>query len=67
MGSAGSLDENIKIGDIVVPKYSVCGDGASRYLNKNLGDEFLKNEYPTESFTNNLINILNKEKIKKRI
>ena len=64
LGSAGSLDENIKIGDIVVPKYSVCGDGASRYLNKNLEDEFLKNEYPTESFTNNLINILNKEKIK---
>ena len=63
LGSAGSLDKSINIGDIVIPKYSVCGDGASRYLNKNLEDEFLKEEYPTESFTNNLINILNKEKI----
>lgn len=35
LGSSGSLDENIKISDIVVPKYSICGDGASRYLNKN--------------------------------
>ena len=64
LGSAGSLDEKINIGDIVVPKYSVCGDGASRYLNKNLEDEFLKEEYPTESFTNNLIDILDKEEIK---
>ena len=44
LGSAGSLDEKINIGDIVVPKYSICGDGASRYLNKNLEDEFLKNK-----------------------
>lgn len=64
LGSSGSLDENIKIGDIVVPKYSICGDGASRYLNKNLEDEFLKKEYPTKGFTNNLIDILKNEKIK---
>ena len=64
LGSAGSLDENIKIGDIVVPKYSICGDGASRYLNKNLEDEFLKEEYPTESITNNLISILKERNIK---
>jgi len=63
LGSAGSLDENIKIGDIVVPKYSICGDGASRYLNKNLEDEFLKNKYPSEEFTKNLINILDKKNI----
>jgi len=64
LGSSGSLDENIKISDIVVPKYSICGDGASRYLNKNLEDEFLKKEYPTKGFTNNLIDILKNEKIK---
>lgn len=64
LGSAGSLDENIKIGDIVVPTYSICGDGASRYLNKNLEDEFLKEKYPTKQFTNELINILNKNNIK---
>ena len=64
LGSAGSLDENIKIGDIVIPEYSICGDGASRYLNKNLEDEFLKREYPSKDFTNKLINILKEENIK---
>jgi purine-nucleoside phosphorylase len=64
LGSAGSLDDNIKIGDIVVPEYSICGDGTSRYLNKDLEDEFLKKEYPSKDFTNQLINLLKKEKIK---
>lgn len=64
LGSAGSLDKNIKIGDIVIPKYSICGDGASRYLNKNLKDEFLKEEYPTETITSDLINILKQKNIK---
>ena len=32
VGSVGSLDEKIGIGDIVIPKYSICGDGASRYI-----------------------------------
>lgn len=32
VGSVGSLDENISIGDIVIPQYSICGDGASRYI-----------------------------------
>lgn len=64
LGSAGSLDENIKIGDIVVPEYSICGDGASRYLNKNLDDEFLKKQYPSKEFTDKLIDILEKEDIK---
>ena len=63
LGSAGSLDENIKIGDIVIPEYSICGDGASRYLNSNLEDEFLKKKYPTEGFTKILINILGHQKI----
>lgn len=64
LGSAGSLDENIKIGDIVVPKYSICGDGASRYLNKNLEDEFLKNKYPSEEFTKKLIDVLNEKELR---
>lgn len=63
LGSAGSLDKDIKIGDIVVPKYSICGDGASRYLNNNLEDEFLKKEYPSEKFTNKLISVLNEKNI----
>lgn len=64
IGSTGSLDKDIKIGDIVIPEYSICGDGASRYLNKNLEDEFLKKEYPSKEITNKLINILKKENIK---
>ena len=64
LGSAGALDENLKIGDLTVPKYSICGDGASRYLNKNLEDEFLKKEYPSENITNILMNILDKNEIK---
>lgn len=64
LGSTGSLDENIKIGDIVIPEYSICGDGASRYLNENLEDEFLKKEYPTKKLTNELIDILQDKEIK---
>jgi len=32
IGSVGALDEKIGIGDIVIPDYSICGDGASRYI-----------------------------------
>ena len=64
LGSAGSLDNNIKIGDIVIPEYSLCGDGASRYLNSNMEDEFLKKEYPSKDITSRLIKILEKENIK---
>ena len=32
IGSVGSMDIDIGIGDIVIPEYSVCGDGASRYI-----------------------------------
>jgi purine-nucleoside phosphorylase len=64
LGSVGSLDENIKIGDIVIPKYSICGDGASRYLNDNLEDEFLKKQYPSKEFTNKLLDIIKQKNIK---
>lgn len=64
IGSAGSLDKNVKIGDVVIPKYSICGDGASRYLNKNLEDEFLKKEYPTKEITSDLLGLLKKVNIK---
>ena len=64
LGSTGSLDEKIKISDIVIPKYSICGDGASRYLNKNLEDELFKKEYPTKEITKELINLLKEQNIK---
>lgn len=32
ISSVGALDTEIGIGDIVIPEYSVSGDGASRYI-----------------------------------
>lgn len=60
LGSAGSLDEKIKIGDIVIPKCSVCGDGSSRYLNINLEDEFGKEEYPYGNLNDKVVDACNK-------
>jgi len=49
VGSVGALDPTIGIGDIVIPEYSVCGDGASRYIaGQQLtgGDVFGERAYP---------------------
>lgn len=47
IGSVGALDAGIRIGDIVVPEYSVCGDGASRYIaSEALSDVFGEKAYP---------------------
>ena len=49
IGSAGALDKNIGIGDIVIPEYSISGDGTCRYLtNKKLteNDSFGEKNYP---------------------
>ncbi len=48
IGSVGSLSKDINIADIVIPKASICGDGASRYLNSDLQDDFGKIENPNE-------------------
>ena len=57
LGSVGSLDEIISIGDIVIPEYSICGDGASRYLNDNLEDDFGQKFYPDKQSNKRLIEI----------
>ncbi|QAA32193.1 phosphorylase [Clostridium manihotivorum] len=51
ISSVGALDTKIGIGDIVIPEYSVCGDGASRYIASNkLGiDVFGERVYPDAS------------------
>lgn len=36
IGSVGALDERLEIGDVVLPEKSICGDGASRYLQRSL-------------------------------
>ena len=67
IGSVGSLDESIKIGDLVIPEYSLVGDGSSRYFNDNFEDEFMKKKYPSENITNKLIDVLKKENYKYHI
>lgn len=57
IGSVGSLDEKIGIGDIVVPEYSICGDGASRYIateSLKSSDIFGDKAYPDEDLFNAL-------------
>lgn len=63
VGSVGSLDENIGIGDIVIPEYSICGDGASRYLaNKTLkiNDVFGKKIFPDSNLLDTIVNVTDK-------
>lgn len=52
IGSVGSLDKDIDIGSIVIPEYSICGDGVCRYLTgKNLKDSntFGEKYYPNKN------------------
>jgi purine-nucleoside phosphorylase len=58
IGSVGALDKNIGIGDIVIPEYSVCGDGACRYLtNKKLidNDPFGERNYPNKELFEKIV------------
>lgn len=55
IGSVGSLDEKIHIGDIVIPEWSVSGDGASRYIFNDLlkeNDVFGDKVYPDSKLFN---------------
>ena len=64
IGSVGSLSNEIKIGDIVIPTGSICCDGASRYLNDNFEDEFFKIEYPSLEFTKRIVELVQSKNIK---
>lgn len=56
IGSVGSLSPEIGIGDIVVPEYSVCGDGASRYLANSLAkDPFGTRAWPDAALYETLL------------
>lgn len=63
-GSVGALKENIKIGDIFLPEFSMCGDGAVKYFTKeNVADNYCfgKKFYPSESLQKRLINYMDKQ------
>jgi len=58
IGSVGGLDENLKIGDIVIPEYSICGDGACRYLTDKKvfeSDCFGEKYYPNKEIYERLV------------
>lgn len=56
IGSVGSLDECIGIGDIVIPEWSICGDGASRYIaSTTLKDVFGEKAYPNHELYLNVL------------
>ena len=48
LSSVGALSEKFGIGDILIPRYCVCGDGASRYISseRDLADVFGEKTYP---------------------
>lgn len=47
VSSVGGLSDAMNIGDIVLPEYSACGDGASRYLSDDYkNDNFGDRQYP---------------------
>lgn len=55
IGSAGALDKNINIGDLIVPEFSINGVGACRYLFENLADDFEQKYYPNQNLSKKLI------------
>jgi len=58
IGSVGALDTHIRIGDIVIPEYSICGDGSCRYLtNKKLteNDTFGEKNHPNKELFDKIV------------
>lgn len=62
IGSVGALDSKIGIGDIVIPKLSICGDGVCRYLEKDISKDCFGEKYYPDNQLNQIL-ISNAEKI----
>ncbi|MDO4200445.1 MAG: phosphorylase [Clostridia bacterium] len=63
IGSVGALDKSMKVGDIVIPEYSVCGVGPDRYLttyNAEQNDTYGKKYYPNKDFFTKVLESANK-------
>ncbi|MDU1411919.1 MAG: hypothetical protein E6929_03810 [Clostridium sp.] len=60
VGSVGGLDINMKIGDVIIPEYSVCGEGFSRFLTPDLKDCFGEKYYADKELNSQLFTIANK-------
>jgi purine-nucleoside phosphorylase len=56
IGAAGALKADIKLGDIIMPKYSIAGDGGSLYLYEKIAVEnFRKKIYPDKEISQRVI------------
>ncbi len=54
IGAIGALSPDMGIGDIIIPEYSICGDGVSRYIaydSLSGNDCFGKKAYPDAELT----------------
>lgn len=56
VGSVGGLKNDMRVGDIVIPKYSICGEGFSRYLEENFKDCFGVKYFPDKQLTEKIYN-----------
>ena len=54
LGSAGSLDRDIKIGDIIVPSCAISGNGSTIYLNDTFKNAFLEKTFADKSLNKKL-------------
>lgn len=60
IGAVGALNENMKIGDIVIPEYSICGTRADRYLtsgNVSENDSYGKKYYPNKELSDKVMKV----------
>ncbi len=58
IGAIGALSSAMRIGDIILPEYSICGDGVSRYLSFDTlqgNDAFGQKAYPDKALTEALL------------
>ena len=61
VGSAGSLIPEINLGDIIIPEYSISGDGASLYLYDKLDSKnMFKKAYSDSKLNKKIKEICNK-------
>lgn len=62
IGAVGALNKNMKIGDIVIPEYSICGVGTDRYLTSGTvdkNDSYGKKYYPNKELSDKVLKVTN--------
>lgn len=65
VGSAGSLVPELNLGDIIIPEYSISGDGASLYLYEKLdAQNMYKKAYSNSDLNHEIQNICAGQNIK---